>query len=88
MSDYRRWHVAGGMFFFTVVTYDRRPILTSDAARRFLRAAIETVRDDRPFTMFATVLLPDHWHLIMELPAGDDDYSTRMKRIKEEFTKA
>jgi putative transposase len=35
----------------------------------------------------ATVLLSDHWHLVMSLPRGDADYSTRMKRIKEEFTK-
>ena len=34
------------------------------------------------------MLLPDHWHLIMALPAGDHRYSIRMKRIKEEFTTA
>ncbi|HUT11013.1 MAG TPA: transposase [Thermoguttaceae bacterium] len=87
MSDYRRWFVPGGMFFFTVVTYGRRPILGTDAARQFLRSAVETIRKNRPFELFATVLLPDHWHLIMQLPPDDDDYSTRMKRIKEEFTK-
>ncbi len=88
MSDYRRWFVPGGTFFFTVVTYDRRPILTTDAGRRFLHSAIETTRKDRPFDLFATVLLPDHWHLIMQLPTDDDAYSIRMKRIKEEFTKS
>ena len=88
MSDYRRWFVPGGMFFFTVVTYGRRPILTTDSGRLFLRSAIEEVRKDRPFELFATVLLPDHWHLIMQLPPGDADYPTRMKRIKEEFTKS
>jgi putative transposase len=76
------------MFFFTVVTYDRRPILTSDAGRQILRSAIQTVRDGRPFELFATVLLPDHWHLIMQLSRGDADYSIRMKQIKEEFTKS
>ena len=88
MSDYRRWFVPGGTFFLTVVTYDRRPILATEPGRRLLRAAIETVREKRPFELFATVLLPDHWHLIMRLPVGDADYSTRMKRIKEEFTVA
>jgi len=88
MSDYRRWYVPGGMFFFTVVTYDRRPILTTDEGRAFLHDATETIRKDRLFDLFATVLLPDHWHLIMQLPSGDQDYATRMKRIKEEFTKA
>ena len=88
MSNYRRWFVPGGMFFFTVVTADRLPILTTDTARQFLRSAIQTVRADRPFQIFATVLLPDHWHFVMSLPAGDADYSIRLKRIKEEFTRA
>ncbi len=41
----------------------------------------------RPFRLVATVLLPDHWHLVMSLPAGDFDYPTRLKQIKEGFTK-
>ncbi len=88
MSDYRRWYVPGGMFFFTAVTYDRRPILVTENGRQLLRNAIAEVRNQRPFKLFATVLLPEHWHLIMQLPTGDKDYSTHMKRIKESFTKS
>jgi putative transposase len=88
MSDYRRYFVAGGMYFFTVVTYNRCPILTTKEARKFLRDAINKIAKDRPFHLFATVLLPDHWHLIMQLPENDTDYSVRMKRIKEELTLA
>ena len=88
MSDYRRWFVPGGTYFFTVVAYGRRPILTTDAGRRFFHSAIETIRKDRLFELFATVLLPDHWHLIVQLPPNDEGYSTRMRRIKEEFTKS
>ena len=86
MSDYRRWYVPGGTFFFTVVAYNRRPILTTDAGRRLLRTAIESVRGRHPFTLVATVLLPDHWHLVMQLPSGDQRYSLRMKQIKAEFS--
>ena len=88
MSDYRRWFVAGCMVFLTVIACRRRPILTTSAGRRFLRAAIEEVRSNRPFDLFATVLLDNHWHLIMQLPRNDSDYSTRIKRVKEEFTKS
>ena len=35
----------------------------------------------------ALVLLPDHLHSVWTLPRGDADYSTRWRRIKEEFTK-
>ena len=86
MSDYRRWYVSGGTFYFTVVTYARRPILTTDHGRVFLRKAIASVRKRHPFSLVATVLLPDHWHLIMQLPSSDDRYSLRMKQIKAEFT--
>ncbi len=86
MSNYRRWFVRGGMVFLTVVTYDRRPILTTDLGRCFLRNAIQQIRRGRPFQLFATVLMPDHWHLVMSLPRGDSDYSTRIRRIKDVFT--
>jgi putative transposase len=68
------------------LSYDRRRILTIDHGRKFLREAIETIRVRRPLSLVANVLLPDHWHLVMQLPPGDADYSTRIKRIKEEFT--
>ena len=87
MSHYRRYFVAGGTYFFTVVTYDRRPILTSDFGRQMLRNAVEEIQQSHPFTLFANILLPDHWHLIMQLPRGDSRYSVRMKRIKESFTR-
>ena len=87
MSDYRRWYIPGGMYFFTVVTYNRRRILTTLEGRPFLHKAIGEVRKRYPFELFATVLLPDHWHLILQLPPGDDRFSLRLKRIKEEFSK-
>jgi len=86
MSDFRRYFLPGGTFFFTVVTYARWPILTTDDGRRFLRNAITSVRKRHSFSLVANVLLPDHWHLIMQLPPGDDRYSLRMKQIKSEFT--
>jgi len=88
MADFRRWYVSGGMFFFTVVTCRRRRFLTTKEGKHLLRSAIDLVRVDRPFELFANVLLPDHWHLIMQLPQGDTDYSTRIRRIKEQFTKS
>ncbi|QDU36142.1 Transposase IS200 like protein [Maioricimonas rarisocia] len=86
MSSYRR-NRAGRVFFFTVVTHERRPILTTELGRQTLREAIGTVRRDRPFVLTAIVLLPDHLHAIWELPPGDSDYSTRWRRIKSLFTK-
>ena len=86
MSDYRRYFVPGGTYFFTLVTYDRRPILTTEMHRKFLRQAILKIFGRYPFKIIATVLLPDHWHVVMSLPPGDSRYSMRLQRIKAEFT--
>lgn len=86
MSDFRRYFVPGGTFYFTVVAYARQPILITEHGRRFLRNAITSVRKRYPLSLVANVLLPDHWHLIMQLPSGDDRYSLCMKQIKSEFT--
>jgi putative transposase len=88
MPDYRRWYVPGGTYFFTAVTNRRRPFLCESLARRCLRQAIDTVRVDWLFDLVAVVLLPDHFHTVWTLPDGDDRYSLRWRRIKEEFTRA
>jgi putative transposase len=86
MSNYRRSH-EGRTFFFTLVTYRRRPILTTNLGRKLLREAIATVRKDHPFRIIALVLLPDHLHAVWELPRNDVDYSTRWSLIKANFSR-
>ena len=87
MPNYRRNYLPGGTYFFTVVTYRRRPILTSDLARDCLHRAIDVIRAKLPFEIVAIVLLPDHWHTVWSLPRGDARYSQRIRQIKEDFTR-
>jgi REP-associated tyrosine transposase len=88
MSNYRRNYVPGGTYFFTVMTYRRRPILATELARMSLRNAIEKIRRRWQFEIVAIVLLPDHSHTVWTLPRGDSDYSLRIRRIKEEFSRS
>jgi len=88
MPNYRRNFVPGGTYFFTVVTHQRRRILTTDLGRRCLREAIQLEQAKAPFDLFAIVLLPDHLHAIWTLPPGDANYPLRWQRIKGEFTRA
>lgn len=88
MPDYRRSFAPGGTFFFTLVTFGRRPIFRAPAARRVLREAIRETRRRRPFDMPGVVLLPDHLHCLWTLPPGEHDFSTRWRKIKEAFTRA
>ncbi|MEA1950580.1 MAG: transposase [Planctomycetota bacterium] len=88
MSEYRRCFMPGGTYFFTLVTHQRRSILTSDLGRKTLREAFDKIRVDRPFSIFAIILLPEHIHTVWTLPPGDKDYSTRIRGIKSSFTRA
>jgi len=87
MPDYRRYFVAGGSYFFTVVTDRRRPFLCEPLARTLLRAALRECLARWPFRLDAIVLLPDHFHAIWTLPASDASYSRRLGWLKKEFTK-
>ncbi len=86
MSRYRRSRM-GQVYFFTVVTDHRQPILTTELGRRALRESIHKVRNEFPFEITAIVLLPDHLHAVWTMPRGDADYSTRWRLIKTAFTR-
>ncbi len=88
MPHYRRLYIPGSWYFFTVVTHERNPILTSRLARRSLRTAIDATRHGYPFTTVAWVVLPDHLHCIWQMPDGDADFTTRWRLIKTRFTKS
>jgi REP-associated tyrosine transposase len=87
VPDYRRNHLAGGTFFFTVVTASRCPVLCRDDVREALRAAIAETRATHPFDIVAWVLLPDHLHCVWRLPLGDADYPRRWSLIKSRTTR-
>ncbi len=86
MPNYRRANTPGACYFFTVVTFRRRPILTDDDCRVWLRNAVSNTRKKYPFNVDAWVLLPDHLHCIWTLPADDNDFSMRWSGIKRRFT--
>lgn len=81
MSRYLRSRT-GTVFFFTLVTFERRPILCTAPIRHALRTAIINLRTTRPFTIDGWVLMPDHLHCIWTLPDDDHDYSTRWAVLK------
>ena len=56
MPNYRRSQTPGDRYFFTAITYRRRPLLTDPESRRILREAIIDVRRECPFQIEAWVL--------------------------------
>jgi REP element-mobilizing transposase RayT len=86
MPDDRCWRVPGGTYFFTINLLERR----SDLLVRHieaLREAVRRTRRERPFRIDGWVL-PEHTHCILTLPAGDADFSNRIKAIKIRFVRA
>ncbi len=85
MVRYRRNFIAGGTYFFTVTLADRTSSALVDDVSA-LRMAFRIARHERPFTVDAIVILPEHLHAIWTLPSGDSDFSGRWRRIKAHFT--
>ena len=85
--QYRRARTAGGTYFFTLVTYNRRKFLCEPENIVLLRVAFRYVMARHPFKIEAIVVLPDHLHCIWTLPEGDSEFSTRWRLIKSYFTR-
>jgi putative transposase len=85
MVRYRRNRIAGGKFFFTLTLADRRSTALVDHANA-LRAAFRVTRQERPFAIDAIVILPNHLHAILSLPAGRRGFSWPVARIKGYFS--
>ena len=83
---YRRERMAGGCYFFTVVTHDRQPVLTLTGNIERLRESFRREKQNHPYEIDAMVVLPEHLHCLWQLPEGDTDYSGRWGRIKRYFS--
>ncbi|HBC46523.1 MAG TPA: transposase [candidate division Zixibacteria bacterium] len=87
MTNYRRDKTPNGLYFFTLVTNGRIHVFENDKSISFLKSAIRNVKQQNPFKIEAIVILPEHLHLIMQLPEDDYNYSMRIAKIKKEFGK-
>jgi putative transposase len=84
---YRRATVPGASYFFTLITYQRKPLFADPKNVERWHQAVSKVQRSRPFVVKAEVVMPDHLHMIWTLPEADADYATRIRLIKTAFTK-
>ncbi|MFH1686802.1 MAG: transposase [bacterium] len=82
MSKLLRHFQPGHSCFVTSVTNQRRPLLVRNA--RSLARAVRRARRKSSFEVVAWVVLPDHFHMIIDVPNGDT--SAIMRRIKLSFS--
>nr|WP_298143473.1 transposase [uncultured Pseudomonas sp.] len=87
MVNYRRARLAGGSYFFTLTLRDRRSdLLVRHVA--LLREALRRVKQRKSFNLLAVVILPEHLHLLIQLPEGDSNYSARLRDFKALFVRS
>jgi len=87
LVNYRRNLLPGATFFFTVTLADRRSTALTTHID-ILRQAFRATRREMPFQIDAIVILPDHLHTIITLPAGDAHFPQRWRHIKTGFTRS
>jgi putative transposase len=75
----------GATYFFTLVTHDRKPILTIPENIEGLREAFRHVMRKHLIDIEGIVILPDHLHCLWRLPERNNDFSIRWSKIKRNF---
>ncbi len=82
--NYRRVFVQNSYVFITVVTNDRKKILIENI--ELLRTAFRNTMKNYNFKIFAMVVMPDHFHLILN-PENIQEYPKIIRSIKHCFSK-
>jgi len=82
--DRRPTAVSATQHLLTATLDDEHPGMFTDHMDT-LRLAWRACRDRYPFTMTAGVILPDHLHCVLELPAADDNRGARWRLLQELF---
>nr|WP_274519407.1 transposase [Legionella tucsonensis] len=83
--EYRRVIVPGAVYFFTLNLKNRNSELLIKEINQ-LRIAFQKIKRKYPFKIEGIVILPEHLHMMLRLPAGDGNYSLRIRLIKITFT--
>jgi putative transposase len=86
MTEYRRYRIKGGCYFFTVNLAERKQALLTENIE-LLRDSFRMVKERHPFALDAIVILPEHLHAIWTLPDSDEDFSCRWRQIKAHFSR-
>ncbi|MEW5925286.1 MAG: transposase [Candidatus Zixiibacteriota bacterium] len=83
MSKLKRYYNHGNQYFVTAVTHNRQHILVNNID--LLCESIKGTKAEMKFIIIAYVIMPDHFHAIIEI--NKSDLSRIMQKIKLSFSK-
>ena len=84
MPNYRRMYIENSYVFLTVAVQNRKPILIENI--NLLRQSFKRSKEIYNFEIFASVILPDHMHLILK-PQNINEYPKIIFAIKYHFSR-
>ncbi len=82
MTNIRRYYKKGQIYFLTHVTYHRKSLLINNFG--LLWQSIRSIQTEYPFKNIAWVVLPDHFHILID--PGKNNLSGIMRKIKLSFS--
>ena len=83
--NFRRYYQENQIVFITQIVKDRQPAFNYPALISLLLRAWHRTKERYPFTMLAYVILPDHFHFLIQ-PTGESNFSQIMHVLKLSFT--
>ena len=87
MPDYRRFYFLNAIVFITCVTRNRNPYLKSNSDINLFFDTLAIVKEIYLFELLAHVVLPDHFHWLMQLDNPSGNFSKVMQSIKRNYTR-
>ena len=87
MPNFKRYYIPNAYIFITCATKDRIPYLESDENVKLFWKTSRRVHDIHPFNIFAYVILPDHFHWLMQVEHQSGNFSQVMHSFKWNFTR-
>lgn len=86
MRTYLRNRVSGGCFFLTLTLENRNSNLLTKHIPMFRQAYRDTKIRYR-FELHGMVVLPDHLHMLINLPENESDFSALVSSLKAGFSR-
>ncbi|MFO7740806.1 MAG: transposase, partial [Anaerolineae bacterium] len=86
MPSFRRYYIPDAIVFITAVTHHRKPYLACDDDLDLFWDTLRRVQHIHPFHLLAYVILPDHFHWLIQIEDESGNFSKVLHSAKRNYT--